>query len=381
MSDWNLRARALVDEYFGVVAALLVVLVLVGGAASYTAYAAPSRTTEERVVSSWRATGAFSHGANVTEENPVFPAGERVENRSVYFTRVSPVLSGEYVVSYTGADRGNLTASVHLALVHRAVSSDGTVYWETRESLADRRVGSLDPGERVAVPYAVDVPRATNRTAAISTRLGGSPGEPRTLVVATVRLDGRVDGRRVDRTLDGTLTVSSGGDTYRADASEPAVARVERTETVAVPAAVGPVRRVGGPLLVLFAAGGLVGLAAARSRGTVPLTDDERAYLSYRADRADFDEWVSTASLPAEAFDRPRVEVDSLADLVDVAIDTDGRVLATPDGSGYYLVVDGFLYAYDPPERPDEAGVAEATTADRDGDDHGDEDDSPTDGV
>lgn len=46
---------------------------------------------------------------------------------------------------------------------------------------------------------------------------------------------------------------------------------------------------------------------------------------------------------------RSLVEADSLAGLVDFAIDTDNSVIEAPDADAYYVRHDGYLYCYRPP--------------------------------
>lgn len=101
-------------------------------------------------------------------------------------------------------------------------------------------------------------------------------------------------------------------------------------------------------------------------RVPVGVTPAERVYLAYRDDRADYADWITTASLPASALDRQRVVVDSLADLADVAIDTGERVVHDAARGAYVVVHDEYAYTFQPPADPREApdGDGEAATAD-----------------
>lgn len=58
-------------------------------------------------------------------------------------------------------------------------------------------------------------------------------------------------------------------------------------------------------------------------------------------------EWINQMRIPDEIRERERIEADSLADLVDFAIDTNNSVI---EDDGYYVLHDGMLYTYDPPE-------------------------------
>jgi hypothetical protein len=71
----------------------------------------------------------------------------------------------------------------------------------------------------------------------------------------------------------------------------------------------------------------------------------------HTATRDEFDDWITAASPPQEAFEAPRVEVDSLDGLVDLAIDTNRRVIEDADRGEYLVLGDGVIYTYTPARR------------------------------
>ena len=64
---------------------------------------------------------------------------------------------------------------------------------------------------------------------------------------------------------------------------------------------------------------------------------------------AKFEEWVVRMQLTPEIRDRPRAEAESLADLVDFAIDSDTGVVEDPNTGELAVVADEFLAVDDPP--------------------------------
>ena len=365
MSLWNLRLRALLHEQFAVVASVLVVLALVGGFATYTAHVDPGTTTEERVVATWESSGAFDHAATVTRGNPLFPVGSELGNRTVYFSTIAPEIGGEYAYSYGASGGGELTTAVEVVLVTRSVdestsqSGEGTVLWETSRTLGETEA-ALAPGDSVRAPFSFNASAVEGERGRIEEQLGGAAGTTETFVRATVDVEGTVNGERIDRRRVDTLPMSFEGSTYRVGPAETGRQQFETTRTVTVPRTYGPLRSVGGPLALICSLAGLVALTAGRSRDRLELTDREREWLAYREDRSEFDEWVTTFWLPPEAFDRPEAEAASLADLVDFAIDTDGGVVESPNGSEYYVVHEEFLYTYTAPQPPRRARDAES---------------------
>ena len=391
----GLRARALLDKQFEIVVLGLVVLAAVGGFLAYGAYGQPNTTTETNEVTIWAPNGTFTHGSTVTENESklagVFKPGESVENRSVYYGSIMPELSGEFAFQYA-AEEGELDATIERTLVIRSVGQSreggGTEYWRQTEPLGSGGA-TLSPGETASVPYAVNVTAAVARADRIHERLG-DPGQTRVSVNVTVALTGTAGGEEVDRTLEYALPLSVEGSVYRVG-SVAQVEPVTRTERVTVTQEPGALGAYGGPALLALSLLGLLGLAYARYDGRIALTEAEREWLAYRDDRSDFDDWISTIRLPEEARGLPVAEADTLADLVDFAIDTDNSVLERPGGGVFHVVHDGYRYTFEAPsdptrldelgsdgetDPPDDATVAPdgegATTADDDGAETGD---------
>jgi hypothetical protein len=372
VSEWRLRLRGLLERNLTAAVLVLVVLAFVGGWVTYTTHVAPATTTEQRVVATWETRGQFDHGATVREENAVFPVGTHLRNRSVYFSRIAPVLNGTYAFDYRASQDGELAGDVTVALVVRGVDGDGgeesaTVLWRTSRVLNERRVDSLAPGEAVRVPFAVNVSQVDARIDRISEDLGGSPGTVQTQIRATVALEGRVNGEPVERTTTHVLDVQPENTQYSVSGATPTTDEHRTMAAVTVDRTYGPVRRVGGPLLLVVALVGEAAIAVALREDRLALTDAERDWLAYRDDRSEFDEWITSFDLPAATFDLPRAQAASLADLVDFAIDVDSGVVEVDDGR-FVVVHDGVRYEYRAPPDPaeDAAGSEESLETERD---------------
>lgn len=73
-----------------------------------------------------------------------------------------------------------------------------------------------------------------------------------------------------------------------------------------------------------------------------------------------------TILLPDEAHELPQAEAETLADLVDFAIDTDNAVVERPDAEEFSVVHDGYRYVYRPPSLPTSEPEAVERADDRD---------------
>jgi hypothetical protein len=365
MAPRSVRLRGGLNRYFLPVAAILVILAVLGGWIAFTTHVAPGTTTDQRPGASWETTGWFNYSANATEANPIYPVGTTLTNRSVYFAGVSPWLNGTYTFAYDASRSGNLTGTVVLRMTFRSVEEDAerTIVWEKRQRLSSPVRQSLAPGESLSIPFAINVNRTLNRTEIIDDRLENPPGQPQLLVNASLAVEGTVNGRSLQRVRTHSLPVELERNTYRPDYPGVFTERGQRTRTVTVERTYGPLRRLGAPLVSVAALTALAGLAVARRRGALALSDAERERLAYEDDRSDFDEWISPIDLPDEAFGLPEARAASLGALVDFAIDTDNGVVEVPDEERYHVVHDGYLYTYEPPT-PDDAGDTAETETD-----------------
>ena len=357
------RIRAILDSQFWVVVTLLTVLLVGGGYLTYDTYADPGFHVEERAGERAEYVGAYDHRATVQRPNPVFGVGETLENRAAYFTRLSPRLNGTFTFTYSASERGQLSTDVLLELRFRSVADGGSEvqsveYWSISRRIADVERSSLAPGEAVEVSFSRNVSELFNETERIDERVGGTPGTKSVRVVAVVETEGSVNGRDVAWTREYPVQFVDEDSIYRVEGADRVVNTTSTNRTVRVQNTFGPLRRGGAPLLALLGVVGLGVLGFARYRGAIALTDAERAYRTYEQSRSEFDDWITTARIDPATFDGERIDVETLDGLVDVAIDSDRRVLEAASDGTCYCRVDDLVYRYDPPPEPPDGPLA-----------------------
>ncbi|MFP9062112.1 DUF5305 domain-containing protein [Natrialbaceae archaeon A-chndr2] len=350
----GIRARAALDQWFVLVVVVLLALSAFGGWMTYSAYAAEPEPADQRTVEVWSTTGGYQHSATVQTPNPVFEVGEELTNQQLYYTRLMPELEGEFTYRYDGAD-GDVDVQTTLEQEVRSVDSDGNEYWSVTEPVAQERVEGLEPGEAQSIDFTVDVPGVANETDRIESSLGSTPGDIETVLVARVTVSGTIDGESVEHRDRYELLVEPDGDTYSVDGPMNERYAEERTETVDdddVAAGFEPSDAAGGIVVLLTSLVALGVLTTKKYRGSLAPSQAELEAVQREHEREQFDDWITRGVLPDEVFTKPRVSVDSLEGLVDVAIDCDKRVIEeqTEDGPSYWIVDDGVLYVYEPVE-------------------------------
>lgn len=354
MTEWGQRARGILSKYFVVAVAAAVIVACLGGWLVYTTHIEPGTETQPEVQSSWESSAGYTHSATVTEPNRVFPIGDTLENRSLYYAGITPELDGtfEYHFAATG---GQLEVDADHELVLQSVDEDGNQFWRVTEPL-DSQSTTLQPGDSLTTEFTLNATEIALEIEGIEEELGASPGETQAFVRTDIDAEGTAAGNPAEHAESYRLTLSPGAATYEVEADE-ATEQHEHVEPVTREIEHGIVRMAAGPALVLLGLLGLVGLGVGRRRDAFELSAAERAAMELASEREEFDDWISTGRVPEASRGREAVEISSLEDLVDTAIDSDRRVIYDPDDGVYHVIDDTQRYVYSPEIPP--SAVAE----------------------
>jgi hypothetical protein len=356
MRRWLGQIRLVVADNAGVLAAVLLAVAALGGVGSYTTHADPGTEIEQRAVSSWSSTATYTHEATVQTETDVFEQGEVLTGRSAYLQSIAPVLNGTLQYNYDASAESSLTANARLTLVLRSVG-ENTVFWRDERTLTTRTVDRLGPGEQFSVPFSVNITAQQQRIERIEEQLGGTPGETELAVQSQLRLTGQRNGVAVNETIQHGLSIQTSGGTYSVSADGPATDSGRQIERTAVTASYGPLRSVGAPALVVLAVVCLAALAVGKVTGWTTVPERERTWVAFQSERQTLDEWITQGTIPPDASADRVVTVDSLEGLVDVAIDSNRRVLEDESRELFAVLLEETTYRYEPPSPPTREGL------------------------
>ena len=338
----TLRVRRVVSDWFPVVVAGLLLLTLLAGVGTYSAYASTEYETKEVVVSSLNESTDFGHSALVRNESTIWTEGETVRDRPLYYMRLMPVLDVNYTYAYdlTGEGEGAegaVTARTEVQLVTHAVDDDGATLWRDVRPLASETTESMSPGERHAVTVPVNATQAARRIGQIESDLGAQVGTIQVTVRARTAVDGSVGDRDVSEEHTSELPLVVRPPTYRVDGAQTVAAGTTlQTETVREPVAGSLLARVGAPVGLLFGLVALAGLVYASRVDMIELTEAERERCLLAEKRKQFDDWITRGEIPGIDQYQTVVKVSSLSGLVDLAIDTNNRVIE--DDAAFYVL-------------------------------------------
>lgn len=305
--------------------------------------------------------------ATVVGDHALYDDGERLHNEPVYVRSVTPELT---VGAVTSAPPDGVAVTQRIAIVYQATSKDGDVFRERTRPIG-ATTGTIDrDGETVDTV-------ATLRITELADTLDGMRNEvgDAGVVTAFLRVETSYTGPEYADAIADQAEIELDADSYRVtpltlsqDHSTTGSVEIPITDEVfqvTVPF-VGPV--VIPHFVPFFAVFGILGavLVGAGRYDTATLdADRERVTLH----RLRYDDWISVGELPSFLANHPLiVPVTSLEALVDVAIDSDTRVIYDPHQQCYAVLtgVAVFVFISEPDPDSEIGGFTfDNTTGDR----------------
>ena len=328
-SPTALRLRRLLARRGPLVA---LVIALVGATAlggGYYVYATPPTTevtdaTDQETIRTELVTGGVTTG-----ETALFASGETLTNEPVYLDESVDQL--QLSVETTAPEGTTMQVDQRLVLELRATTGEETI-WADERRLAQ---SSTETDQLAVTETTLEVTTLRDRLAGV----GGDLGDAGSLD-AQLRLDVRYDTGTYQGSITERAPVELGSGFYSVG---PASAEQTREHTVTRTATV-PRSQLTYLLPMGFGVVSLLGALGAagwwyRRAETVDIEQVTR-----RLQRARHAEWISTGVIEELDADQ-RVRIESLEGLVDVAIDSDRRVVHDPV-EGMYAVRDGETVYY-----------------------------------
>lgn len=350
--DRSVRIRSMLNDWFVVILFVLVIAAVASGWWAYQVNLVPDIEEEERLSAQWSESSSFQHSVVAEDETLPFATGEVLENRPIYYTNVTNELSGTYSYEYT-ADSGNLAVTTETFLLIRGGElEEGNVtetFWEVSEPLNSNR-STIEPGSTHTVEFDVNIRSVLETIATVEAQLDSTEGLVDVRVVSVSNVSGTANGEEIERSYRSEMPMVVSPSTFRV--TEPrTVNEVHRSfETVEALVQPSPVEAYGSILAVGVIIALIVTLVGLRYTGYTELTDEEQELMEITQARQRFTEWITTGEFPSEREYEETVLVDDLEGLVDVAIDTNKRVIEDTQLGVFTVLDDAYIYIYIQPD-------------------------------
>lgn len=352
--DQTVQLRSTLGTWWPVITAGLLIAALAFGWWAYQINMEPQIEEDQVLVEEWSEETGYDHRAEIIRDSEPFELGEVVENRPMYYTNLSDVLDGTYWYEFDGED-GEVTATTETTLLVRAGQLEGQevveTFWEVGEPLASTEE-TIGPDETHEVVYTVDIVEVLELIETVERQVGATEGLIDVRIRSTTDIEGEIEGETVSETHRSDKIMVVNPATFRVADVRGIDERHQRFQTVETVVDPSPVEAYGSILLFALAVVGLISMVIARTGGHLELTEEEETLLKLARDRERFSEWISTGSFPAEREYDHTVLVDDLEGLVDVAIDTNKRVIEDPQLGVSTVLDDNYIYLYVRPDSP-----------------------------
>jgi len=322
------RVELFVSENHRLVVAALVLAGIVCLAAAGYVFATPTTQTvvEETNVQTFETSADPS--AVVTRPTALYEQGERLENRSVYFLSASPTLTLN--VSTAVPDARDVRVDQRLVLETLGVR-DGQPFYRSTRTVIDANQTVTDGQTTVS---------ETVNVSAIAEELAVVQAEAQNVGQFQLRLHLETTYRTdsYEGTLESTVPFVINEQAYYldgtlSDESTESTTVTRETTQPPSPTEYGSFVVLG---LLLFGLSGVVLRVAERANPEALRTEivhDQHA------------EWISRGQFPTDS-EKQYISILTLEDLVDVAIDTNRRVIHDPQIDAYAVIDSTEIYYY-----------------------------------
>ncbi|MFB6130602.1 MAG: DUF5305 family protein [Salinigranum sp.] len=309
-----LRSMRFLAVYGRPIVGVLVVVSVLYAFGAWHVYATPPTHQETTKTDSQTIRSSVGTSAVVTGQTLLYPRGAHLTDKPLYLRSATPNLT--FTVDTAVPANAPVTVGTRLTLRH-AAAYNGRTYWRTDRVLIDR-TQTVSGGHATAST-------TINMSAVIDylDRRRAETGDLGTMS-STLLLNVTYDTGRYAGTITADAPVVFTGNGYYVDGDLSASDSRSKTVTTRVVGSADPAIWGGLALLSLLSLAGAAGCVVLLRRGIDVRRIDE--LLARQA----HDEWISNGELPTGESLR-YVMIDSLEDLVDIAIDSKKRVIYDDD--------------------------------------------------
>jgi hypothetical protein len=351
-----LRLKYLFAQYWRVLVPALILISAVAFAGAAVGMVSGQETQQRTVqTDSMTVDTTLSTQATVTGNTTLYEAGEILTDKPVYLQSATPELT---IIAETTTPTDRTVSVTQQVILELSATRNGEVFWRDTETLAIDTEEVTDGTIRTEVT--IDVQQLTREQLAAVTAEAGDIGTIEAEISAEALYDtGTYTGRTHARTPMAITNRAYEVDTPQTDEQSNTTTVVQN-----VPATESTVGITGSILTIPEWTVGLVGVSLTVSGGTfggifVGLTalalsivvwlvarqieDFETFRQQYTETR--YADWISRGKIP-ESGSYIRVPVETLVDVVDIAIDSQKRVIHDPTLDVYAVVDDNHLYEF-----------------------------------
>ncbi|MDD4248613.1 MAG: DUF5305 family protein [Methanosarcina sp.] len=300
---------------------------------------------EEEKVTSYTQRGNYTYSASVTELNPLYPEGTRLEmGKPAYFFSVSPTLDVSFVYGIEAADSADLNVEAETMIVASGKEGSGEeqkIFWQKKFQVGDSKTVKMKNGDTLTSDFTLDVPETQLKAKAVQDQLNYS-SDPTIEIVTTINYEGQINGENVKGTKNFAIPVNIVSTYYQMPAELGFSEDTYKNVKVKKDPSISTIKF---PLLLFLLSTVLVG-AFIPVRKMSKVDPEYIEKLEKESKKSPFKEFISGGKIPENRNSLLKVEISSLEDLVDAAADMNERVIHDAGSGEYFIIHNGALYIF-----------------------------------
>lgn len=318
-------------------------MMIFSGLWMYEEYAGASY--EEKNVTSYTQRGNYTYSASVTEPNPLYPEGTKLEmGNPAYFLSVSPTEDISFVYSIEAADSADLSVEAKTMIVASGKEGSGEeqkIFWQKNFQVGDSKTAKMRNGDALTSNFTLDVPKTQLMVKEVQDQLNYS-SDPTIEIVTAIKYEGKINGENVKGAKNFVIPVDISSTYYQMPEKLGFIEDTYKNVKVKKAPSLSTIKF---PLFLFLLSTVLTGmLIPIRKMSTVDPAYIEK--LEKESKRSPFKEFISKGKLPENRLFPLQVDISSLQDLVDAAVDMNERVIHDVESGEYFIIHNGALYIF-----------------------------------
>ena len=309
----------------------------------------PTQETQAIVASTYTQHALYTYSATASVDNPLYPIGTNIGmGKPAYFYAVSPALDMSFLYGLDASDSADVNGNINTVVLISGQSKDGdniTTYWQKTIPVASSRF-VLQSNKATKQDFTVNMGDVQNTIKTISNQLNYTD-DTDIVVVSQVSYTGTVNGESIDNTVNYTLPITVTNAYYQVSNNNKFTQTTNITHVVDqnVSPSVGKLATPAMCFVVflLFCASLYV------TRKDQKVEPAQINIMEHEHKRESFKDSISNGKTPV-SHQLITIEIASLKELVDIALDMSSRVILDEKAKTYFTIKEGIMYVFVDPE-------------------------------
>ncbi|MDO9516639.1 MAG: DUF5305 family protein [Methanosarcinaceae archaeon] len=352
MNLTKIKIRNFALKNYKVVFAVFSLMLIASLFFTYNAYTETTYRTDQVISSSYTHSGNYEFTAPVTEKNPLYPLGTKLEmGKPAYFLSVSPTMDMSFTYSLKATDSADVDVELKPMIVATASGStdDGKkTFWQKQFPIISSGTQELTNAESLIYRFKIDIPKTESMVRDVQDQIKYSQ-DMKIELVTYVTYQGIINGKTVTGTEQFPIPLTITSSYYQMPQKLDGKKIIDTYETRKTPID-PPFLSKALPLMSLLFSFVLLVLLVICKKGCTIVAQSRIDEFEHKNkienEYSQFKEWISNGIFPNDTTLLTKIEIKSLQDIVDAAVDMNERVIHDANARIFFVIHGSLLYYF-----------------------------------